>query len=128
MKLLDMLMKSKKSKNPPAENTIGSMWMCAVKCMPWQNNWYDVAIKEVGVVEASAYKGGTFIRSVDSNPFYAGGSCPCGYVDRLEYDQERYCWIGFFETEEKAVAAYNELAKRLVDSIVAKRPLSKNDE
>ena len=122
MKLLDMLMKSKKSNETLAENTIGSMWVCVVKCMPWQKDWYDVAIKEVGIVEASVYKGRTYlIRSMDSNPLYAGSNCPCGYVDCLEYDQEHYCWIGYFKTKEDAVAAYNELAKRLVDSITAKK-------
>ena len=121
MKLLDMLMKSKKSNETLAENTIGSMWMCAVLCMPWEKNWYDVAIKEVGVVEASAHKGRTYIRSTENNPFYRGGSSLSGYVDCLEYDQERCCWIGYFKTKEEAVAAYNELAKKLVDSILAKK-------
>ena len=120
MKLLDMLMKSKKSKSTRAENTIGSMWACVVKCMPWQKDWYDVAIKEIGVVEASAYRGRTFIKSMEDNPLHAGGSYLSGYADCLEYDQEDYCWIGFFETKEDAVAAYNELAKRLAASILAK--------
>ena len=120
MKLLDMLMKSKKSNDTPAENTIGSMWACVVKCMPWQKDWYDVVVKEVGVVEASAYKGRTFRRSDESNPLHAGGSWLSGYADCLEYDQEHYCWIGFFMTKEEAVAAYHELAKKLVDSITAK--------
>ena len=114
-------MKSKKSKSTSTENTIGSMWVCVVKCMPWQKNWYDVAIKEVGVVEASAYKGRTFIRSDENNPLYTVGRyLGGGYVDCLEYDQECYCWIGFFMTKEEAVAAYHELAKKLVDSITAK--------
>ena len=121
MKLLDMLMKSKKSKSTPTENTIGSMWACVVKCMPCQKDWYDVVIKEVGVVEASAYKGRTFIRSDESNPLHPGFGYLNGYADCLEYDQENYCWIGFFETKEDAVAAYNELAKKLVDSIMAKK-------
>ena len=121
MKLLDMLMKSKKSAEKRAENALGVMWACAVKCKPWQKDWYDVSIKEVAVVEAMADDSGVYVRTSERNPF---DKCDpvelCGHVGELNYVDQKYYWVGFFETEEKAKAAYRELAEKLIADIKAK--------
>lgn len=121
MKLLDMLMKSKKPAEKRAENALGVMWACVVKCMPWQKDWYDVSVKEAAVVEAVAMRDGVYVRTVVTNPF---NNCDpvglCGYVGELNYAQEQHYWVGFFETEEKAKAAYRELAEKLIADIEAK--------
>lgn len=118
MKLLDMLTKSKK---PAARNTLGSMWVCVVKCMPWKKDWYDVLIKEVSVIEAAATGSGSYVKTDEGNPFNKyDPAALCGHVDELNYDQEKCYWVGFFETEEKAKAAYRDLAKKLISCIEAK--------
>jgi len=117
MKLFDILKKSKKR----AENALGVMWACVVKCMPWQKNWYDVSIKEAAVVEAVAMNDGVYVRTIVTNPF---NKCDpvalCGHIGKLEYVEKKYYWVGFFETEEKAKAAYRELAEKLIADIEAK--------
>jgi len=122
MKLLDMLMKSKKPAESRAKNALGSMWACVVKCAPWQKDWYDVSVKEVSVVEATAvHCGGVYVRTDARNPFCgADPAGVCGYVGELTYVQEKNYWVGFFETEEKAKAAYRGLAEKLIADIGAK--------
>ena len=44
----------------------------------------------------------------------------CGHVGELNYVEKKDYWVGFFETEEKAKAAYRELAKKLITCIEAK--------
>ena len=121
MKLLDMLMKSKKPAEKRAENALGVMWVCVAKCKPWQKDWYDVSIKDVAVVEAAVYVDGVYVRTNERNPF---DNCDptrlCGYVGKLNYIQEAHYWVGFFETEEKAKAAYRGLAEKLIACIEAK--------
>jgi len=54
------------------------------------------------------------------NPFYKCDPVELrGYVGELNYVQEKCYWVGFFETEEKAKAAYRELAKELIACIEA---------
>ena len=128
MELLSKLLKKAGFAKPEEERflnktrIIGRLWVCAVKCTPWRTNcWHDVSIKEVGIEEAIAFREGIYVKSIAGNPF---DSCSPvnlqGYLDRLEYDRENSYWVGFFETEDKAKAAYNELAKKLMDGIASK--------
>ena len=118
MNLLDVFRKSKKVEQP---GYLGKMWMCAVKCQPWSEpgQRYDVVIKNVGVVEASArWLSGPRITADEQNPF--NKCCPlniAGPVGHLEYMPPANIWIGFFETEDEAKTGYSKFADELVAEI-----------
>lgn len=118
MNLFDMF---RKLKNAFAPCYLGRMWMCVVKCQPWSDpgRRYSVVIKNVGIVEAFCRGGETRVTSDERNMFNnIGPICLAGPVGRLEYVNQSYIWIGFFETEDKAKERYSRFADNLMDEIM----------
>jgi len=125
MKLLNLLLKRKK----PADETIGSMWLCAANFALHnltKPDWHGVLVKEVGISEARVLRNGIYVESTERNSFNFGDPVGFrGYVGRMTYNDEgKNYFVGFFETREEAVDAYRGLAKKLIDDIVSKMPRS----
>lgn len=98
------------------------MWVCAVKFEPdfKVRRRYDVAVKNVGVVEAFVRSGETRVASDERDPFGDGTfgnlAGPVGY---LEYSCSSHMWIGFFETEDEAKEGYRRFADVLLSEIAS---------
>ena len=117
MNLLDVFRRSKKASSP---DYLGRMWACVVRYRPWNapGRRYDVSVKNVGIVEASAFAGETRVTSDEQSRF--GDDNPvrlAGPVGRLGYVNQANRWIGFFETEDEAKEGYRRFADDLLSEI-----------
>ena len=56
----------------------------------------------MNIIKAVAYREGIYVESDAHNPF-DGEKGLCGYIDKIT---QRYYWIGFFESLEKAKSEY----------------------
>lgn len=112
MNLFDVFRKSKKAS---ASCHLGSMWACVVKCKPRPDSgyWYDVVIKNVGIVEAFVHGDETRVTSDERNPFSISPICLAGPVGHLEYVKSLHVWIGFFGTEDEVKEKYRLFAADL---------------
>jgi hypothetical protein len=134
MSLLDMFKKSKEkttSESAPVVASLGKMWVCVVKFEPWNDDWYDVMIKNVDICEVCMRGKDTSVTSLEHNPFKSARGIPLnGKIKQLNYISHENQWVGFFDTKEQAEDAYRKLASSLVDRIesVSSRLLQASNE
>lgn len=119
MSLLDIFRKSREKTSSASTSTVpslGKMWVCVVKFEPWNDDWYDVMIKNVDISEAYMRGKDVSVTSLETDPFNSPVKL-YGKVGRLEYNQSSSRWVGFFDAKEKAEDAYRKLVSSLVDHI-----------
>lgn len=121
MKLFNLFSRKKKlSIKSIFEPVLDKMWVCAINFCPWNSDMHDVVFKKVGIKNASADKEGIYVVSDFHDPFTSvvcSSDYLCGYIDKITV-RGRIC--GFFETEELAKKAYNELMNKWIDVIKSK--------
>lgn len=101
------------------------MWVCVVNYCPWRPADHDVVFKEVNILEAHADSEGIYVKSDFANPFIKHPSSTdiiCGYIDRIDM---RFHCCGFFETEDAAKKAYNELMEKWIETVRSKMVVQK---
>ena len=94
------------------------MWVCVLNFCPWNPKGHDVKFMEVSIRKAEADKEGIYVNSDDRNPFDESETMN-GYIDKIT--SSFGYWVGFFETKEEAVAAYNKLMDEWVKVIQDKK-------
>ena len=97
---------------------LDKMWMCVARFCPWNPDGHGVKFVEVSIKRAEAEKNGIYVHSPCRNPF-DGDESMSGYIDKIT-SQFGY-WVGFFETKDEAVAAYNKLMDDWVKVIQNKK-------
>lgn len=114
--IFDKQRKLNKSASPDIK-LLDKMWMCVFCFNPWDVERHNVVFKEVGIVKAYAEEGGIFVESNENSPFLTCDYPMSGYIGK--FTSQRH-WVGFFETKEEAIKAYNDLMKKWVDVIESK--------
>ena len=120
MKLFDIFKKKKKMTIKELyAPVLDEMWVCTFNFCPWDEKDNNVVIKKVKIVSARADEKGIFVESSSPYPFEASsiGNTMCGYIDRIS---SGWHWTGFFETEEEAKLAYNNLMLKWCEVIKSK--------
>lgn len=97
------------------EPVLDRMWVCTVNFTPWDPDRHGVKFMEVPILDAHATPDGIYVKTSRRDPF--SGDEMDGYIDKIEM---RYRCRGFFETEEAAKKAYNDLMNKWIDVIKSK--------
>ena len=74
--------------------------------------------KYYDIVKAVAYKEGVWVESTEHDPLGGSDKHLDGYVDRIT---SQWHWVGFFETREEAVKAYNKFMDDCIAEINEKK-------
>lgn len=97
---------------------LDKMWVCAINFCPWNPSSHKVVFKQVGIVKAEADKEGIYVVSDERCPFsHFSNDYLTGYIDKIRM---RGDCCGFFETEEAAKKAYNDLMNEWIEVIKSK--------
>ena len=113
MKLFDIFKKKKKMTIKELyAPVLDEMWVCTFNFRPWDESGNKVIFKKVVIVSAEATRDGIWVMSGERYPFHENDETICGYIDK--FDCGRY-WTGFFETEEEAKKAFNDLMIKWCD-------------
>jgi len=115
MNLFNIFRRKKASNKRPYPVILDKMWVCVVNFRPWDPDNHKVVFKPVDIVKAEADTHGIYVSSDEENPFTHG--CCTGYVGELE-GYKNSC--GFFETEDAAKKAYNDLMNSWIAVIKSK--------
>ena len=97
---------------------LDKMWVCVFRFSPWEPKDFKVVFKKVDIVKAVAYKEGVWVESTEHDPLGGSDKHLDGYVDRIT---SQWHWVGFFETREEAVKAYNKFMDDCIAEINEKK-------
>ena len=118
MKLFNIFKKKKKmSLKELYAPVLDEMWVCTFNFCPWDESRNKVVFKKVKIVSAEATREGIWVKSDETYPFDGTKETICGYIDKIDC---RWYWNGFFETEEKAKKAFNDLMEKWCGVIKSK--------
>ena len=87
---------------------LDEMWMCRFDFYPWDGSRFNVQVKKVHITEARADEDGIWVKS----DYWKDGSNSwvSGYIDKIM--GFAHGWVGFFETEEAAKKAFDDLMSK----------------
>ena len=107
------IFKKKKSLKELFEPVLDEMWLCAFQFSPWDTESFKVLIKKVRIHSAKADKEGIWVESNERDCFKCYDNYTFnGYIDMITCIGRS--WVGFFETQESATKAYNEMLEKWI--------------
>ncbi len=117
MNLIDIFKKNKNSTNNNSEKTdpylLGKMWLCLVDFCPGEV--FRKAFVNVPINMVVSTADGLQVRTYDiSHPFDRTSGKINGFFGVMKQIYSN-TWSGFFETEEEAKRAFNELMDEWID-------------
>jgi len=97
-------------------NVLDEMWAVTFHFRPWDEyEGLKPKISKVGIVSAEVDTNGIYVKTssgLRGNELY-------GYIDKIASSSNG--WTGFFETEEKAKAAYNAMMDAWSDRMLSSK-------
>lgn len=120
MKLFDIFKKQKKMAIKELyAPVLDEMWVCTFNFYPWDEDAHKVFIRKVNIIKAVADSKGIMVTSSEPYPFGTSSISDSmhGYIGRIT---NGFHWTGFFETEEEAKKAFNDLMEKWCGVIKSK--------